>query len=644
MTSRLFLAGLVSLVLAVARAEAPSAESSLDCIDPLIGTEGVGSEYGGMMPMVGVPFGSFQMVPMTRLNRVGQLSFNSSDDTLIGFILTRQPAIWMGDWGEVRIPIEPRRIVRAEYAPFVARVVAGDRTYAFTATAHAAWLRGDLRDVRLSDGYSSNRDDANLGAELPNFRGWRCVRRVPGGLQIGVSLISLEQARANLAAEIGEKSFETVIAETKAEWARYFDRVRIDAPDDVKTIFYTGLYHTLLYPRQIDEGGRYYSAFDDRMHDGVAYSCYSLWDTYRAEHPWLTLIAPDRVDGMMQSLANAYREGGWLPKWPNPGYTGIMIGAPAEIVLEEAMAKGFVGFDHALARAAITKNRTAPQKFDTVRRWRDREAYGAYPETRAGLTSYLRRGYVACDETAESVSRTQDFSLADRNRAYTNLWCASEGLFLPRRADGSFVPRAELKPPYRDYCEQRPETGLWAVPHDPEGLAELLGGKAAAVRRLDDFFDTLFFKTDDIGNGSIHGNETSHHCAYLYNRFGCPEKTQQRVREILTRCYSTNRKGFDGNEDCGQMSAWYILSALGFYPLDPASGEYELGSPLVKGATLRFGAPYPTATLRIVVRDYAPDRWRVKRVTLNGRELADWRVRHADLVRGGDLVFEMQTP
>lgn len=632
------------MVLAVARAEAPSAESSLDCIDPLIGTEGVGSEYGGMMPMVGVPFGSFQMVPMTRLNRVGQLSFNSSDDALIGFILTRQPAIWMGDWGEVRIPIEPRRIARAEYAPFVARVVAGDRTYAFTATAHAAWLRGDLRDVRLSDGYSSNRDDANLGAELPNFRGWRCVRRVPGGLQIGVSLISLEQARANLAAEIGEKSFETVVAETKAEWARYFDRVRIDAPDDVKTIFYTGLYHTLLYPRQIDEGGRYYSAFDDRVHDGVAYSCYSLWDTYRAEHPWLTLIAPDRVDGMMQSLANAYREGGWLPKWPNPGYTGIMIGAPAEIVLEEAMAKGFVGFDHALARAAITKNRTVPQKFDTVRRWRDREAYGAYPETRAGLTSYLRRGYVACDETAESVSRTQDFSLADRNRAYTNLWCASEGLFLPRRADGSFVPRAKLKPPYRDYCEQRPETGLWAVPHDPEGLAELLGGKAAAVRRLDDFFDTLFFKPDDIGNGSIHGNETSHHCAYLYNRFGRPEKTQQRVREILTRCYSTNRKGFDGNEDCGQMSAWYILSALGFYPLDPASGEYELGSPLVKGATLRFGAPYPTATLRILVRDYAPDRWRVKRVTLNGRELADWRVRHADLVRGGDLVFEMQTP
>lgn len=631
--------------LANAWAETPtSADAALACIDPLIGTEGAGSEYGGMMPYVGVPFGSFHLVPMTRLNRVGQLSFNSADDTLLGFILTRQPAIWMGDWGEVRIPIEPRRIEKADYTPYCARIVVGGRAYAFTATAHAAWLRGDsLRDVRLLSGFNANRDDANLGRELPNFRGWRYVEKRGNDLKVGVSLISLEQARANLVREIGDRTFEEVVAETKAAWASYFGRVTIDAPADVKTIFYTGLYHTLLYPRQIDEDGRYYSAFDDRVHAGVAYSCYSLWDTYRAEHPWLTLVAPERVDGMMQSLCNAFREGGWLPKWPNPGYTGIMVGAPAEIVLEEAMSKGFTGFDHALARAAIGKNRTVPQKFDTARRWRDREEYGDWPETRAGLTSYLKRGYVACDETAESVSRTQDFALADRNRNYTNLWCAAEGLFLPRRADGTFVSRKDLKPPYRDYCEQQPETGLWAVPHDPEGLAELLGGKEAATRKLDEFFDTLFFKPDGRGNGSIHGNETSHHCAYLYNRFGHPEKTQWRVRQILTRCYSTNRKGFDGNEDCGQMSAWYIFSALGFYPLDPASGVYELGSPLVQGATLRFGAPYAPATLRIVVRNGAPDRWRVRRVTLNGHELGDGRVRHADLVRGGELVFEMAT-
>ena len=611
--------------LATAFFATPARSASLAHVDPLIGTEGRGSQYGGMMPYTGVPFGSFHMVPMTRLNRVGQLSFNQADDTLIGFILTRQPAIWMGDWGEVRIPIEPAKIEKAEYTPYLGRVTAGGRTFEYTATAHAAWLRGNMSNIRLSDGYCSNRDDANLGYPLSNFKGWRCVKRVKGGLQVGVSLISLDQARRNLEAEIGGKTFESVVAETKAEWQRYFDRIEIDAPDDVKTIFCTGLFHTLLYPRQIDEpsfapsaateanGRKYYSAFDDKVHEGTMYSCYSLWDTYRAEHPWLTLIAPERVDGMMQALLEMYREGGWLPKWPNPSYTGIMIGAPAEVVLAEAYVKGFRGFDLKLAYEAVKKNATVPQEGDDTCDWRDRGEFGRTPETRGGLASYMKRGYVACDLTRESVSRTQDFCLDDcaaailaeatghadeaayfraRARNYTNLWNAAASAFLPRRADGSFVPRGSerLKILDLDYCEQTPETGVWGVPFDTDGLAALMGGKDAAVRWLDEFFETLFWKPER-GNKSIHGNEPSHHCAYLYNRFGAPEKTQRRVREILTRAYSTNRKGFDGNEDCGQMSAWYILSALGFYPLDPASGEYELGSPLVRGAKLRIGAP-----------------------------------------------------
>ena len=643
---------------------------TLRYIDPLIGTEGSGSQYGGMMPYTGVPFGSFHMVPMTRLNRVGQLSFNQADDTLLGFILTRQPAIWMGDWGEVRIPIEPRKIEQLESTPYRTKVVAGGRTYEFTATAHAAWLRGsDLRDVRLLDGYNASRDDENLGYPLPNFKGWRAVRRVKGGLQVGVSLVSLEQARANLAAEIGGKSFDDVADETRRAWEGYFARVEIDAPEDVKTIFYTGLFHTLLYPRQMDEpssSGRsrpgprvYYSAFDDKVHAGTRYNCYSLWDTYRAEHPWLTLVAPERVGGMMQSLVDMYREGGWLPKWPNPSYTGIMIGAPAEVALAEAYVKGLRDFDLKTAYEAVKKNATVPQANDTAFAWQDRGQFGRTPETRGGLTSYMTRGYVACDETMESVSRTQDFGLNDcaaavlaeatghadeaamfraRAKSYTNLWNAAAREFHPRKRDGSF--KTDLRPPFRDYCEQSPHTGVWAVPFDTEGLAKLMGGPAEAVRRLDGFFDTVFW-VPERGNTSIHGNEPSHHCAYLYNRWGAPEKTQRRVREILTKSYSTNRKGFDGNEDCGQMSAWYIFSALGFYPLDPASGEYEIGSPLVKGATLRFGAPYRLATLRIVVRNYAPARWRVRRATLNGRELSGWRVRHADLVKGGEFVFEM---
>ena len=636
--------------------------SSLDCIDPLIGTEGTGSQYGGMMPCTGVPFGSFHLVPMTRMNCVGRLSFNQADDTLLGFILTRQPSIWMGDWGAIRVPIEPKRIEAHDYRPHLGKVTAGGTAFEYTATEHAAWIRGDLGGLWLPNGSSADRDDANLGYDLPNFRCWRYVRHDRRGLCIGVSLISLEQARENLEREIGERSFEEVAAATRGKWEEYFSRIAIDAPADVKTIFYTGVFHTLLYPRQIGEYGRYYSAFDDRVHDGDAYTCYSLWDTYRAEHPWLTLIAPERVDGMMQSLLEAYREGGWLPLWPNPSYTGIMQGAPAEVVLAEAYAKGFRGFDLDLAYEAVRKNATVPQEGDRTCDWRDRGEFGRRPETRGGLSRYMELGYVACDETRESVSRTQDFGLADcaaailadatghpgeaaafrvRSKNYTNLWNAAAGMFLPRRADGTFLALRGDRSDNVHYCEQRAETGVWTVPYDTDGLAALLGGREAATARLDDFFDRLFW-TRERGNRSIHGNEPSHHCAYLYNRFGHPEKTQRRVREILTRAYSTDRKGFDGNEDCGQMSAWYVLSALGFYPLDPASGEYEIGSPIVRSAVLRIGAPYPSAELRIAVRNYAPERWRVRRVTLNGRELSDWRVRHADLVKGGDLVFEME--
>ena len=655
-----------NLFAAFAAIAAAAGAGSLDNVDPLIGTEGQGTQYGGMQPYTCVPFGSFHLVPMTRTNAIGRLSFNSSDENLLGFILTRQPAIWMGDWGEVRVPVAPSRITELKATPYMTRLSTADgRSYSLAATEHAAWIRGlDEKTAAAfpESGVNTNRMDAKYGYELPNFGGWWFAdKSAKGELKIGLSLISREQAKASLEAEIGDRSFDEVAAAAKREWEEMFSRVEIDAPGDVKTIFYTGLYHALLYPRKIDEQGRYYSAFDDKIHDGEMYSCYSLWDTYRAEHPLLTLVAPERVDGMMGALLKMYREGGWLPKWPNPSYTGIMTGAPAEIVLAEAYAKGFRGFDVKTAYAAVKKNATVPQFLDTVCDWRNRGMFGRHPETRGGLHSYMTRGYVACDITRESVSRTQDFGLADRAAAiladavgltgeadafrarslnYRNLWCEKERLFLPRRANGDFVPREQLKVPYLDYCEQSPETAVWAVPYDTDGLARLIGGRAEAVRRLDEYFETLFW-VPERGNKSIHGNEPSHHTAYLYNRFGAPEKTQRRVREIMTRSYSTNRKGFDGNEDCGQMSAWYILSALGFYPLDPASGEYEIGSPVVRGAKIRIGAPYAPAVFEIRVANYAPDRWKVRRVTLDGRELRDFRLRHADIVRGGVLVFEM---
>ena len=347
--------------------------AALDFVDPMTGTEGSGTEYGGMTPMTGVPFGSMHVVPVTRTNGISRTNFNAADTHLLGFILSRQPAIWMGEWGAVRIWLEkPLPLESVEAAPHRTRVKAGGRTYEATASAHAAFFRTDDPSfgARLpAEGSSDDRTERTSTRPLPRFRNWFRADRSPDGLKIGVSLIGAGNAARHAAEEL-DGGFDAVAARTRREWERFFARIEIDAPDTVKRIFYTGLYHALLYPRDLTEcDGRHYSGIDDRVHAGTGYTCYSLWDTHRAEHPLLTLVAPDRVDGMMQSLADIARRGGWLPLHPNPGYTGQMIGGPAEVVLAEAAVKGFRGFDRAGAWNAVLKNAQMPQIGDLSRRW-----------------------------------------------------------------------------------------------------------------------------------------------------------------------------------------------------------------------------------------------------------------------------------
>jgi len=637
--------------------------TALAFVDPMIGTEGTGSEYGGMMPMTGVPFGSMHLVPVTRTNAVGRTSFNALDRELLGFVLTRQPAIWMGEFGPVRIWLDrPLPLESVEAHPWQTTVKAGGRTYELAATSHGALIRSDdpALGAKLADeGVTSERTVRVSTLPIPNFACHWSKRREGSMLAIGVSLIDAERARRHRP-KCDDKSFGEVVVAAWRAWDGFFERVSISAPNRVRKIFYTGLYHALLYPRDLSEEGKYYSAVDDRVHEGPGYSCFSLWDTYRSEHPLLTLIAPERAGAMCQSLVDMYKWGGWLPIWPNPGYTGVMIGDPAAIVLSEAYVKGVGGFDANEAFAACLKNADVPQPDDESRTWLDvgKDEKGC-PETRGGLTWYLSHGYVAHDKTVESVSRTLDYSLADasiakfaaalgrkdeakrfaaRAKNYTNLWCAAEKCFLPKGTDGRWADPKTLVWENHAYTETNERSARWCVPHDVEGLVALMGGQDEFERELDKFFETDFYKTDTVGNSSVHGNETCHHVAYLYNRIGRYDKTCRRVRDILERCYSDSRRGFDGNEDCGAMSSWYILSALGLYPLDPASGEYELGSPLVDRARIDIAG----RRLVITVRQSRPGAWRTVRATFNGRELANRRVAHSDLAAGGELVFEQE--
>jgi predicted alpha-1,2-mannosidase len=533
------------------------------------------------------------------------------------------------------------------------------------------------------NGYNPDRMDAHLSnVKLPNFKGYFVARfrqpfwqkgvyqgvlpvadrnEVTGDavgafaqfdtkanpvveVQVGTSFISLEQARANLDAELPAWEFESKRDELKRKWNSKLSIVAIEgAPDDQRHIFYTGLYHALLYPRLFSENGRYYSAFDDRIHSGESYTDFSIWDTFRAENSLLTLLAPERIDGMINALLQDYKEGGWLPKWPNPSYTNIMIGTHADSLIAEAVRKGFKGFDYQLAYEAVYKDANTPPDSDTTRQWLDREPGVPY-EARAGLTYAKKLGYIPADKVSESASSTleesyDDYAVAQvakavgksddyellmqRSRNYRNLFNPARGFMQARNSDGSWAS------PDVGWTEGDQWVYLFSPLHDIPGVIALLGGKDAFNAQLDRHFG---------GHHNQHDNEPSHHYGYLYDFGGQPWKTQALVRQIARNAYSNTPTGVLGNEDCGQMSAWYIFTALGFYPVNPASAQYMIGSPLFTRATLNL----PNGKrFEISAPNNSPGNPYIQSARLNGAPLVDPVITYEQLQAGGELEFVM---
>ncbi len=526
-------------------------------------------------------------------------------------------------------------------------------------------------------GYNPDRVDSNLGPlKLPNFKGYFVVQfRKPfrsSGIygpssgnphqatgawarfdttdnevievRIGTSFISVEQARQNLAREIPRWDFETVRNALHAKWKQKLDLLQIEgANEDQRKIVYTALYHALLYPRIFSEYGRYYSAFDDKIHAGTSYTAYSIWDTFRAEFSLLTLVAPERVDGMIDALLQNYKEGGWMPKWPNPSYTNIMIGTHADSLVAEAMRKHFKGFDYNLAWDAVYKDAMTPPDGDTTRRWADREPHTPY-EARAGLTYLKQLGFIPADKTAESASSTLEDAYDDwcvaqiahqlekaadfqyflnRSHNYENIFNKSTGFMQARNSDGSWAD------PDAGWTEGNTWVYTWAVMQDIPGLIKLMGGKDIYNARLDEHFS---------GNHNIHKNEPSHHYGYLYDYSGEPWKTQARVRDIANAEYANLPSGLDGDDDCGQMSAWYLFTALGFYPVTPASGNYMIGSPLFSRMSLRL-ANGRSFTVR--ANDNSAKNIYIQSASLNGKPLSEPVISYEQILAGGTLEMEM---
>jgi predicted alpha-1,2-mannosidase len=566
-------------------------------------------------------------------------------------------------------------------------VVTAIRSQQFTGFVHV-----DARNQEIT-GYNPDRMSAELGPPLPNFKGYFVIQfskhftsfgtwegetvhaeteqqtghrmgayaTFPTAqgevihVKIGTSFISIDQARDNLKREIPDWNFTRIKAEGRSVWNKALNKIRIQgASKDDRVNFYTAMYHTLLFPRIFSEYGRYYSAFDDRIHNGVSYNDYSLWDTFRAEHPLLLLTQPQIVPDMITSLLQMYEEGGWMPKWPNPTYSNIMIGTHADSIIADAYVKGIRGFDLQKAYAATYKDAMTPPDGDMTNRWADRAPWTAF-EARGGLTWYKSLGYVPIDKTDESVSRTLEFAYDDycvaqlakavgkqddyellmqRSRNYKNLYDPVVGFMRPKKSDGTWDEEAWASKDDRKpgFTEGSPWTYLFCEMQDIPGMIALLGGAQKFAAKLDENFS---------GGHYRHDNEPGHHYTYLYDYCGEPWKTQEKVRETMASQYHNAPDGLSGNDDCGQMSAWYIFSAMGFYPVTPGTPIYALGSPLFKRATIMLDKPYKKGPFSVIARNQSLANKYIQSATLNGRPLKEPFIKHSDIANGSTLVFLM---
>ncbi len=475
-------------------------------------------------------------------------------------------------------------------------------------------------------------------------------------MKVALSTTGIPGAKANLAAEIPGWDFDYTRKAARDEWNSYLGRIEVQGTREEKTNFYTAYYHAIIQPNIIsDTDGSYRNAADSVVAapGGEFYSTFSLWDTYRAAHPFYTIATPEKVDAFVNSLVAQSEVQGFLPIWALwGGETYTMIGNHAVPVIAEAYRKGFRGFDADKAFNAIKRTQTVPhpQKSD----WDNYVRYGYFPTDLTpaeSVSSTLESTYddYAAAEMASLLGRTDDEKIfRERAAFYKNLFDKETKFMRPKLADGSWktpfdpsgVSHAESTG--GDYTEGNAWQYTWHVQHDIPGLIELFGGNRPFIEKLDSVFSVQLVTSQSDVTGLIgqyaHGNEPSHHVTYLYALAGQPWRTQELIREVFDRFYRPEPDGLSGNDDCGQMSAWYMFSAMGFYPVDPVSAKYILGAPQMPGFTLHLANG---KTFTITAQNLSREAIYVESVTLDGEPYTLPYITHEDITKGGSLVFRM---
>lgn len=479
-------------------------------------------------------------------------------------------------------------------------------------------------------------------------------------LAVALSHVSIENARENLDQELAQQSFDDIRTAAANKWNTLLSKVQIEggSPAD-QEIFYTALYHTTIMPTVFNDVNGQYLGFDKQVHQTDGFEYYtdmSLWDTFRTTHPLYTLLLPERHRDMLVSLVKMAEQGGNLPRWPSgAGYTNSMFGAPAEVAIAEAYLKGIRDFDVETAYRVMRKAALQPAP------------KGAAYSGRRGIADYVKYGYCPSDTMSQAVAKTLEYASTDaaigrlaaelgheedaalfakRGQNYRNLWNPETEYFQPRDAQGEFsTPLRPLLLTYvdiggkftDDYAEGSALQWRWAVSHDAAGLVSLFSSKEKFVQELEAFFAGSVPQVGALPNGYYwQGNQPDIHAVYLFNAAVRPDLTQKWVRWILKHKHGDGPNGLDGNDDGGTLSAWYVLSSLGFYPV-VGTDRYELGSPLWKRAVLQIG----DQPLEIIAENYAPDRVYVERVELNGKPLDRWWIAHHEIGDGGTLKFVM---
>lgn len=483
------------------------------------------------------------------------------------------------------------------------------------------------------------------------------ARNTPQGIlvRIGTSFTSLAEAERNLSTEEPGWNFDAIRTYTEATWRHYLSRIEIEGGTPAqRTMFYTALFHASLAPRIVSDADGTYNGFanEGRLHHAPTgtdyYDDFSLWDTFRALHPLLTILAPQRDGQMIQSLVDKGQQGGFLPIFPTwNSYTSEMIGDHAVAVIYDAYSKGIRNFNVPEAYRLVRQNAFVIPPLAEYRDGKGRRA----------LASYLRYGYIPLEDEVldafhqrEQVSRTLEYAYDDyvgaqfasalghkddaalllqRSHNWRNVFDAQTRFVRGRHADGSWITPFDPSKPAAFVTEGNPWQYTFFVPQDINGLIHAIGGPAAFIARLDGLFNNHLYD---------QGNEPSHAIAYLYDFAGAPAKTQQRVRELMNTQFGAGPDGLPGNDDAGQMSAWYVLSAMGFYPVCPGTLDYAIGSPLFSRIAIHLTNG---KTFTIAAQGSSSDNIYVRSVYLDGHTHSGWSFSHNDILRGATLTLDM---